>query len=148
MAAEGWRNGRDFGMLEAEFLCSLHLVKIRGFTVGRGSEVARTPDISKAIESTVARAVRGEIAGELRRLERQVLKLTDRVKDLTVAASRSGRGLADPRVKRPVSPGRQLHGRYIGLLRHLPRRAQSQVRGVRKKQGVQAAIKAAERLRK
>ena len=110
--------------------------------------MARTPDITKAIEATVARAVRAEVSGELRRLERQLVKLVDRVKDLTAAASRTGRGIAGARPKRPASPGRRLHGRYIGLLRHLPKRAQAQVRGVRLKQGVHAAIKAAERLRK
>ena len=109
--------------------------------------MARTPDVTKAIEATVARAVRSEITGELKRLERQVMKLTDRVKDLSTATSRAGRA-GGARPKRPVSPGRQLHGRYIGLLRHLPKRAQAQVRGVRQKRGVHAAIKTAESLRK
>jgi hypothetical protein len=109
--------------------------------------VARTPDITKAIEATVARAVRTEVAGELRRLEKQVGKLTDRLKDLSVVASRTG-SAAEARPKRPVSPGRRLHGRYIGLLRHLPKRAQAQVRSVRRRKGVDAAIKAAERLKK
>ncbi len=46
-----------------------------------------------------------------------------------------------------VSPGRQLHGRYIGLIRNLPVRQKAQVRAVRAKKGVEAAIKMALELR-
>lgn len=109
--------------------------------------MARTPDITKAIEATVTRAVRSEVGGEIRRLERQVAKLSDRLRDLTVA-TRSSRAARNGKAGAAVSPGRRLHGRYIGLLRHLPKKEQSRVRGIRKKQGVQAAIKAAERAKK
>lgn len=109
--------------------------------------MARTPDITKAIEATVARAVRTEVAGEIRRLERQVAKLSDRMRDLTVA-TRTARAARNGAPAAPVSPGRRLHGRYIGLLRHLSKRDQSRVRGIRHNQGVHAAIKAAEKARK
>lgn len=109
--------------------------------------MARTPDITKAIEATVARAVRAEIAGDLRRLEKTVTRLSDRLRDLSSVAGRVSRS-TNGKPKGPVSPGRQLHGRYIGLLRHLPKRAQAQVRSIRHKQGVHAAIKAAEKLKK
>ena len=112
-----------------------------------GEAVARTPDINKAFEATVARAIRSEVTGEIRRLERQVAKLSDRLKDLT-AVTRSSKAVGSGRAAGPVSPGRRLHGRYIGLLRHLPKKHQVQVRSIRKKQGVNAAIKAAERARK
>jgi len=47
-----------------------------------------------------------------------------------------------------VSPGRRLHGRYIGLIRNLPARKKAQVRAVRAKKGVEAAIKMAVDMRR
>ena len=47
-----------------------------------------------------------------------------------------------------VSPGRRLHGRYIGLIRNLPTRQKAQVRAVRAKKGVEAAIKMAVDMRR
>ena len=41
-----------------------------------------------------------------------------------------------------------MHGRYIGLLRHLPKKDQVRVRGIRQRQGVHAAIRAAEKAKK
>jgi len=49
---------------------------------------------------------------------------------------------------RPPSPGRQLQGRYIGLLRNLSKRDQARVKAARQKKGVEAAFKAALTLRK
>jgi hypothetical protein len=108
--------------------------------------VARTPDINKAIESTVTRAVRAEVALELRRLEKQLTRISDRLRSVRVV----GRGVAatNGKPKGAVSPGRRLHGRYIGLLRHLPKKQQVRVRSIRHKRGVHAAIKAAEQFRK
>ena len=106
--------------------------------------MARTPDLSRALEATVVRAIRSEVGTDLRRLKRQIAKLSDGLKMLTPATRRSAAG----KPRGPVSKGRQLHGRYIGLLRHLPQKAHAEVRGIRKRQGVEAAIKAAERLRR
>ena len=50
--------------------------------------------------------------------------------------------------RRMVSPGRRVHGRYIGLIRNLPLREKAKVRAARAKQGVEAAIKMAEELRR
>ena len=108
--------------------------------------MARTVDINKALEATVARAIRSEVGTDFHRLERRIAKLTEDLSRLARGARRSGSGTTKPHG--PVSKGRQRHGRYIGLLRHLPRRAQAKVRAVRKRQGVEAAIKAAERLKK
>ena len=52
------------------------------------------------------------------------------------------------RTRRKVSPGRRIHGRYIGLIRNLPLREKAKVRAVRAKNGVEAAIKMAEELRR
>ena len=109
--------------------------------------MARTPDLSRALETTVVRAIRSEVGTDLRRLKRQITKLSDDLKKLTPATRRSGNGAAG-KPRGPVSKGRQLHGRYIGLLRHLPKKAHAKVRSVRKRKGVEAAIKAAHRLKK
>jgi len=109
----------------------------------------RTPDVTKAIEAAVSRAIRSELGSELRRLDRQVGKLTDRLTTLSRAVVRSERGTAGiARIDRPPSPGRQLQGRYIGLLRNLSKRDQAKVKAARQKKGVDAAIKTALSLRK
>ena len=109
----------------------------------------RNPDVTKAIEAAVSRAIRAELTSDLRRLDRQVGKLTDRLSTLSRAVSRTGRGgIGVGRVERPASPGRQLQGRYIGLLRNLSKRDQAKVKAARQKKGVEAAIKAALSLRK
>jgi hypothetical protein len=110
----------------------------------------RNPDVTKAIEAAVSRAIRSELSTDLRRLDRQVGKLTDRLSMLSRAVTRSGRagiGVAG-RVDRPPSPGRQLQGRYIGLLRNLSKRDQAKVKAARQKKGVETAIKTALSLRK
>jgi hypothetical protein len=110
----------------------------------------RNPDVTKAIEAAVSRAIRSELTGDLRRLDKQVGKLTDRLSTLSRAVTRSGRaGIGgNGRIDRPPSPGRQLQGRYIGLLRNLSKRDQAKVKAARQKKGVEAAIKAALTLRK
>jgi hypothetical protein len=110
----------------------------------------RNPDVTKAIEAAVSRAIRSELTGDLRRLDKQVGKLTDRLSLLSRAVARADRsGLrGNGSIDRPVSPGRQLQGRYIGLLRNLSKRDQAKVKSARQKKGVEAAIKAALSLRK
>jgi len=108
--------------------------------------LSRTPDISKAIEATVARAVRSEVLGGMRRLEKQVEKLSEQIR--RVGSSRTPAPTNGHVPHRPASKGRQLHGRYIGLLRHLPKKDQVRVRGIRHKQGVHAAIRAAEKAKR
>jgi hypothetical protein len=46
------------------------------------------------------------------------------------------------------SPGRQLHGQYIGLIRNLSTRKKAQVRAVRTRNGVEAAIRKAREMRR
>jgi hypothetical protein len=50
------------------------------------------------------------------------------------------------RTNRPISQGRRLQGRYIGLLRTLRGEARQRVRTTAKRDGVAAAIKLIERL--
>ncbi len=100
--------------------------------------MARIPDVTKAIEAIVARALRSELAGHVRKLERSVKRLNEQV-------SRIGRiGLPG---RRP-SKGRQLQGRYMGLLRSLTKKDQARVKSIRKNRGVEAAIRETQRLRK
>ncbi len=110
----------------------------------------RNPDVTKAIEAAVSRAIRSELTADLRRLDKQVGKLTDRLGVLSRAVARYERNGAhgNGRIDRPVSPGRQLQGRYIGLLRNLTKRDQARVKSARQKKGVEAAIKTALSLRK
>ncbi len=111
----------------------------------RGTTLARTPDVTKAIEAVVARALRSELAGVIRQLEKRINRLNDQVSRLGRVA---GKGIAAPRPDRPPSKGRQLQGRYIGLLRNLTKKNQARVKSIRKKKGVEAAIREARRLRK
>jgi hypothetical protein len=57
---------------------------------------------------------------------------------------------ARPRPKLKLSPARlkglKLHGKYIGYPRHLKPRAKAEVRSLRAKKGVKAAIKRAKKL--
>jgi hypothetical protein len=86
-----------------------------------------------------SRAVK-EVQTGLNQLTRGLRMLA---REIVREAGRAGR------VRRaPVSPGRQLHGRYIGLIRNLPVRQKAQVRAVRAKKGVEAAIKMALDLRR
>ncbi len=107
--------------------------------------MARVPDVTKAIEAVVARALRSELAGVIRQLEKRINRLNDQVSRLGRVV---GKGAAAPRSDRPPSKGRQLQGRYIGLLRNLTKKNQARVKSIRKKKGVEAAIREARRLRK
>ncbi len=107
--------------------------------------MARTPDVTKAIEAVIARALRSELTGAIRQLEKRINRLNDQVSRLLRIA---GKSIAAPRPDRPPSKGRQLQGRYIGFLRNLPKKAQVRVRSIRKNKGVEAAIREARRLRK
>jgi hypothetical protein len=50
--------------------------------------------------------------------------------------------------RRKASPGRRVHGRYIGLIRNLPERDKAQIRAIRARRGVEAAIKKALEMRR
>ena len=81
-----------------------------------------------------------EIHAGLRRVSRGFRLLT---RELMEEASRSVGGR-----RRKASPGRRVHGRYIGLIRNLSPRAKAQVRAVRAQRGVAAAIKKALEMRR
>ena len=114
--------------------------------------MARNPDLNKAIEAAMSRAIRAELSGDIRRLDRQVGKLVDKLASLNRSVTRSGRKAASGRANghsdRPVSPGRRLQGRYIGLLRNLSKKDQGRVKAARQRKGVEAAIKTALSLKK
>ena len=109
----------------------------------------RNPDVTKAIEAAVSRAIRSELMADIRKLDKQVGKLSDKMTLLSRAVVR-GRGgvLRGNGLGRPASPGRQLQGRYIGLLRNLSKKDQAKVKGTRQKKGVEAAFKMAFSLKK
>jgi hypothetical protein len=94
---------------------------------GRTNSAAHTRAISKVQEG-------------LRQVTRGLQLLTKEILKEVKSTARGGR--------RTPSPGRRLHGRYIGLIRNLPVRAKAKVRAVRAKKGVEAAIKMAEELRR
>ena len=86
-----------------------------------------------------SRAVR-EVQSGLNQLTRGLRMLA---REIVKEAGRAGRVR-----KTRVSPGRRLHGRYIGLIRNLPTRQKAQVRSVRARKGVDAAIKMALEMRR
>ena len=87
---------------------------------------------------TRARAVR-DIQTGIRRLTRGLSLLAREM--AREASPRSGGR------RRRVSLGRRLHGRYIGLIRNLPRKQKARVRTTRARRGVEAAIRMARKLR-
>jgi hypothetical protein len=87
---------------------------------------------------TRARAVR-DIQTGIRRLTRGLTLLA---REIAREAAPRGHGL-----RRRVSLGRRLHGRYIGLIRNLPRQQKARVRAARARKGVEAAIRMARKLR-
>jgi hypothetical protein len=82
----------------------------------------------REVQSGLNQLIRG-----LRMLAREIMK----------EAGRAGRVRSTR-----VSPGRRLHGRYIGLIRNLPARQKAQVRALRAKKGAEAAIKMALEMRR
>ena len=107
----------------------------------------RNPDVTKAIEAAVSRAIRSELTADLRRLDKQVGKLSEKMSLLSRAVGRGGVARGNG-FDRPPSPGRQLQGRYIGLLRNLSKKDQAKVKAARQKKGVEVAIKTALSLKK
>ena len=108
--------------------------------------MARTPDdVTKAIEAVVVRTLRSELAGTIQQLGKRINRLNDQVSRLRRVV---GKGTAALRPDRPPSKGRQLQGRYIGLLRNLTKKDQARVKSIRKNKGVEAAIREARQLRK
>jgi len=89
--------------------------------------------------TTRSRAVK-EVQTGLNQLTRGLRMLAREIMKEAGRAGRVGRTR--------VSPGRRLHGRYIGLIRNLPARKKAQVRAVRAKKGVEAAIKMAVDMRR
>jgi hypothetical protein len=81
-----------------------------------------------------------EIHAGMRRVSRGFRLLT---RELMEEAARSAGGGT-----RKASPGRRIHGRYIGLIRNLPPHAKAQVRALRARRGVEAAIKKALEMRR
>jgi hypothetical protein len=84
----------------------------------------------------------------LRALDRSLARLVE----LLLARNEGGKPgpRARPRPKLKFSPARlkglKLHGRYIGYLRHLKPRQKAEVRALRARKGVKAAIKRARKL--
>ena len=84
----------------------------------------------------------------LRALERSLARLAVQVRDIGRINSATPKG--KPRRKLKLLPARlkalRLHGRYLGYMRQLKSRAKEEVRALRAKKGVKAAIKRAKRL--
>lgn len=84
----------------------------------------------------------------LRALEKSLARLAAQVRDIRRdnAATPSGK----PRRKLKLMPARlkalRLHGRYLGYMRQLKSRAKAEVRALRAKKGVRAAIARARKL--
>jgi hypothetical protein len=84
----------------------------------------------------------------LRALEQSLARLAAQVRAISRNNSATPKG--KPRSKLKLLPARlkalRLHGRYIGYMRHLKARAKEEVRALRAKKGVKAAIKRARKL--
>jgi hypothetical protein len=92
----------------------------------------------KSRVKTRARAIR-DIQTGIRSLTRGLSLLA---REMAREATARGGGR-----RRRVSLGRRLHGRYIGLIRNLPRKEKARVREARARRGVEAAIRMARKLR-
>ena len=98
------------------------------------------------------------VSDALRRREQLIHELRQRLEALeqgaVSAVERTGRKIARKvtRRKRTVSPARRaalkLHGRYLGHVRKLSKANRAQVKAIREKSGVHAAIKAARKIAK
>lgn len=84
----------------------------------------------------------------LRALEKSLGRLAAQVRDID--RSNASRQAAKPRRKLKLMPARlkalRLHGRYLGYIRQLKSRARAEVRALRAKKGVRAAIARARKL--
>ena len=96
-------------------------------------------------------SIGGELASarrSLRALEQSLARLAAQVRD--ISRNNSATPAGKPRRKLKLLPARlkalRLHGRYLGYMRQLKSRAKAEVRALRAKKGVKAAIKRARRL--
>jgi len=84
----------------------------------------------------------------LRALEQSLARLARQVRDISRANDAKPAG--KPRRKLKLMPARlkalRLHGRYLGYMRQLKSRAKAEVKAVREKKGVRAAIARARKL--
>jgi hypothetical protein len=84
----------------------------------------------------------------LRALEQSLVRLASQVHVISRDNSATPKG--KPRRKLKLLPARlkalRLHGRYLGYMRQLKSRAKAEVRALRAKKGVKAAIKRAKKL--
>ena len=84
----------------------------------------------------------------LRALEQSLARLAAQVRAISRNNSSTPKG--KPRRKLKLLPARlkalRLHGRYLGYMRQLKSRAKAEVRALRAKKGVRAAIARARRL--
>ena len=84
----------------------------------------------------------------LRALEQSLARLAAQVRGINRNNSATPKG--KPRRKLKLLPARlkalRLHGRYLGYIRQLKSRAKAEVRALRAKKGVKAAIKRARKL--
>jgi hypothetical protein len=84
----------------------------------------------------------------LRALEQSLARLARQVRD--ISRSNSAKAAGKPRRKLKLMPARlkalRLHGRYLGYIRQLKSRAKAEVRALRAKKGVRAAIARARKL--
>ena len=84
----------------------------------------------------------------LRALEQSLARFAAQVRD--ISRDNSAKPAGKPRRKLKLMPARlkalRLHGRYIGYMRQLKSRAKAEVRALRAKKGVRAAIARARRL--
>ncbi len=84
----------------------------------------------------------------LRALELSLGRLAAQVRD--ISQNNSAKPAGKPRRKLKLMPARlkalRLHGRYLGYIRQLKSRARAEVRALRAKKGVRAAIARARKL--
>jgi hypothetical protein len=84
----------------------------------------------------------------LRGLERSLSRLLTQIG--RTGPDRNGVPSKEPRRKLTLSPARlkalRLHGRYLGYMRQLKPKAKAEVKALREKKGVEAAIAKARRL--
>ncbi len=96
-------------------------------------------------------SIRRELASarrSLRALEQSLARLAAQVSDISRNDSATLKGKPSRKLK--LTPARlkalRLHGRYLGYVRQLKPRQRAQVKSIREKKGVKAAIKRARKL--